>query len=156
MAGDPIPALTFKSADGKATPIESFRGKPMLIDFWATWCAPCVASMPKLAEIYSEGKEKGLVFISVDQDEDASKASDFLAKKGYTWPNFHDGDGEIEKLMGSSGIPRTVLVDAKGQIVYDGTGGDENHLRAHIAQLGPEFKDLVPKAAQPSPCVVSK
>lgn len=91
--------------------------------------------------------------ISVDQDQEASKAVDFLAKNGYEWPNFHDGDGEIEKLMGSGGIPRTVLVDASGQIVYDGTGMDEKRLRTRLAQLGPEFRDLTPKAP---PCVDSK
>jgi thiol-disulfide isomerase/thioredoxin/outer membrane lipoprotein-sorting protein len=155
MTGEIVPALKFKSADGKAVAIESFRGKPVLLDFWATWCAPCVASTPMLAEIYKEGKDKGLVMISVDQDQEATKASDFLSKKGYDWPNFHDGDGEIEKLMGSGGIPRTVLVDAKGQIVYDGTGMDENHLRTHLAQLGPEFRDLTPKP-QPAPCVAAK
>jgi thiol-disulfide isomerase/thioredoxin len=128
----------------------------VLIDFWATWCAPCVASMPKLAEIYKEGKDKGLVMISVDQDQEASKAADFLAKNGYEWPNFHDGDGEIEKLMGSGGIPRTVLVDAGGQIVYDGTGMDESHLRTHLAKLGPQFRDLTPKPPQPAPCVAAK
>jgi thiol-disulfide isomerase/thioredoxin len=154
--GDPIPALKFKSADGNVTAIESFRGKPVLIDFWATWCAPCVASMPKLAEIYKEGKDKGLVLLSIDQDEEASKATDFLAKKGYTWPNFHDGDGQIQEQMGSSPIPRMVLVDAKGTVVYDSSGTDENGLRAHIAQLGPEFKDLAPKPAQTVPCVASK
>jgi thiol-disulfide isomerase/thioredoxin len=156
MTGDTVPALKFKTVDGKAVAIESFRGKPVLLDFWATWCAPCVASMPKLAEIYKEGKDKGLVMISVDQDQEASKAVDFLAKKGYDWPNFHDGDGEIEKLMGSGGIPRTVLVDARGQIVYDGTGMDESHLRTHLAKLGPEFRDLTPKPPQPTPCVAAK
>ncbi len=156
MAGDPIPPLKLKSPDGKVTSIETFRGKPVILDFWATWCDPCVASMPKLAEIYNQGREKGLVFISVDQDEDASKAADFLAKKGYAWPDFHDGDGEIEKLMGSSGIPRTVIVDAKGEIVYDGAGMDENRLRTHLAQLGLQFADLAPKPKQAVPCVASK
>lgn len=156
MTGDTVPALKLKSADGKVVPIESFRGKPVLLDFWATWCAPCVAAMPKLAQIYKEGKDKGLVLLSIDQDEDAAKATAFLEKNGYSWTNFHDGDGEIQNLMGSSPIPRTVLVDAKGQIVYDTTAGDENHLRSHLAQLGPEFHDLAPRAVQAPPCVVSK
>ena len=156
MAGDTVPALKFKSDDGKTIPIESYRGKPVLIDFWATWCAPCVAAMPKLAEIYKEAKDRGLVLLSVDQDEDAAKATEFMAKNGYPWPNFHDGDGEIEKLMGSGAVPRTVLVDAKGQIVFDGSGGDENRLRTHLAQLGPEFKDLAPKLLPSPPCVASK
>lgn len=156
MAGDTVPSLKFKAADGKTVAIESFRGKPVLIDFWATWCAPCVAAMPKLAALYNEGKDKGLVLISVDQDEDPAKAADLLAKKGYAWPNFHDGDGAIEKLMGSSPIPRLVLVDPQGRIVYDGAGADENRLRKHISQLGPEFRDLAPKAPQPAPCVAAK
>ena len=107
--------------------------------------------MPKLAAIYKEAKERGLSMVTVDQDEDAGKAADFLSKAGYTSPNFHDGDGEIENLMGSSGIPRAVLVDASGRVVYDGTGDDEKRLRMHLAQLGPEFKDLAtpPAAAQP-------
>ena len=152
LAGGTIPDLKFKFPDGKIVSIESLRGKPVLIDFWATWCAPCVAAMPKMAEIYKEGKDKGLVLLSVDEDEDAAKAGDFLQKRGYAWQNFHDGDGGVAKLMGSSPIPRVVLVDAKGQIVYDGTGGDENRVRTHIARLGPEFRDLAPKA---SPCDVA-
>lgn len=152
MAGDTIPALKFESADGKVVPIESFRGKPVLIDFWATWCAPCVAAMPNLEKIYKQGKDKGLVLLSVDQDESASKAAGFLAKKGYSWQNFHDVDGAIAKLMGSTPIPRAVLIDARGTIVYDGTGADEDRLRTHLSELGPEFRDL---ASKTNPCDVA-
>jgi thiol-disulfide isomerase/thioredoxin len=155
MTGDTIPALKFKSANGKTVAMESFRGKPVLIDFWATWCGPCVAEMPKLAEIYKQGKEKGLVFLTVDQDEDEAKAAEFLSKHGYDWPNFSDADGGIAKLMGSGPLPRKVLVDAKGQIVYDGFSSDEARLLKHIAELGPEFADFAPKPQQ-APCVASK
>lgn len=158
MAGDPVPSMKFKSVDGAVKPIESFRGKPMLIDFWATWCAPCIASMPHLAELYELGKSKGLVLISVDQDEDSTKATDFLAKHGYGWPNFHDGDGAIASLMPSNGIPHVVLVNSQGVIAYDGTGMDEDRLRARIAKLGPEFADFAPKPKSTpcSPTVQSK
>ena len=153
--GDLIPALKLKSADGKVVEMASYRGMPVLLDFWATWCAPCVASMPQLAAIYKEGKDKGLVLLSVDHDEEAASASSFMTKKGYSWPNFHDGDGEVEKLMGSSGIPRLVLVDAQGTIVFDTTGSDENKLREHLAKLGPAYADLAPKP-KPSPCTVPR
>jgi thiol-disulfide isomerase/thioredoxin/outer membrane lipoprotein-sorting protein len=154
MAGDPMPPLKFKAADGSLKTIESFRGKPVLIDFWATWCAPCVAAMPKLAELYKDAKSKGLVLISVDQDEDAAKAAEFLKKQGYDWENFHDGDGAIAKLLPSPGIPHMVLVDASGTVAYDTTGGDDNRLRMHLAKLGSDFADLAPKP-KASPCNVA-
>jgi hypothetical protein len=107
-------------------------------------CGPCVAGFPQLAKVYEEAKDKGLVLISIDQDEYAATAANFFAKKGYTWPEFHDGGGEIENLMGSSGIPRLVLVDTEGQITYDGDG-DDNKLRTHLAGRGQEFQELAPK-----------
>lgn len=147
MTGEQVPPLKLKSADGKVVGIE--------LDFWATSCAPCVAALPELAEIYQEAKEKGLVLLAVDQDEDQAAAVNFLAKKGYTWPDFHDGDGAIENLMGSSGVPRAVLVDAQGMIVYDTTGLDGDKLRTHLAKLGPDFASLAPKSKL-APCAASK
>jgi thiol-disulfide isomerase/thioredoxin len=66
MTDDPIPTLRFKGADGKVVSIESYRGKPLLLDFWATWCGSCVAGLPELAELYQQAKDKGLVLISID------------------------------------------------------------------------------------------
>lgn len=100
LRGELAPSLKLESEDGKVVALESFRGKPVLLDFWATWCGPCVAALPQLAQIYQEAKDKGLVLLTVDQDEEANTAAEFLAKKGYAWRNFHDGDGEIEKLVG--------------------------------------------------------
>jgi thiol-disulfide isomerase/thioredoxin len=149
LAGEQVPPLKLKSADGKVTPLESFRGKPVLIDFWATWCAPCVEALPELAKIYEETKDKGLELVSVDRDEEAKTASDFFAKKGYAWPDFHDG-GDIEKLIGGSGIPRIMLVDGGGKVVYDGSADDDS-LRGEIAKLGPEYVSLKPKPKE-NPC----
>jgi thiol-disulfide isomerase/thioredoxin len=155
MTGDQVPSLKLKSADGKVVALDSFRGKPVLLDFWATWCGPCVEALPQLSRIYSEAKDKGLVLLAVDQDEVANTATEFLAKKGYTWRDFHDGDGEVERLVGSSGIPRTMLIDAQGKIIYDASGMDEDSLRTEIAKLGPEYAALAPKPKQ-VPCVASK
>jgi thiol-disulfide isomerase/thioredoxin len=154
LAGAQAPSLKLKSADGKVIPLESFRGKSVLIDFWATWCGPCVAALPQLAQIYQEAKDKGLVLISVDQDEEPKTAADFWSKKGYTWPNFHD-DGAIETLMGSAGVPRTVLIDAQGKVVYDRAGYSEEDLRTEIAKLGPQYAPLSPKPKE-TPCIASK
>lgn len=153
LSGQQAPDLNLKSSDGKLVSLDSFRGKPILLDVWATWCAPCVRGLAELALIYAEAKDKQLVILSVDQDEEAKTATDFLAKKGFTWPNFHD-DGEISKSLGSSGIPRTILIDPQGRIVYDGMGA-EDELRTAVVKLGPEYASLAPKPQQ-APCSVSK
>jgi len=154
LSGQPAPDLNLKSSDGKLVSLNSFRGQPVLLDVWATWCAPCVKGLGVLALIYAEAKDKHLVLLSVDQDEEAKTATDFLAKKGFAWPNFHDDDGEVSKTLGSSGIPRTILIDPQGKIVYDGNGA-EDELRTAVTKLGPEYASLAPKP-QAAPCSVAK
>jgi thiol-disulfide isomerase/thioredoxin len=151
LEGQMVPALKLTAADGKTISTDTLRGKPVVLDFWATWCAPCEKNLEKLATLYQQTKDKDLVFISIDRDEDAVTARSFLAKKGYEWPNVHD-DGRITQAVGMSGIPRTILVDRDGKIVYDRSGetGDEK-LRVAIANLGPEFASVAPKPTMP-PC----
>lgn len=150
LVGVQAPPLKLKSADGRIESLESLRGKPVLIDIWATWCAPCVEALPKFDKLYHEATDKGLVMISIDRDQEAAKATDFLSKKGYTWPNFHD-DGEIEKLLGSSGIPRVLLIDAQGKVVYDAGGTTDDALRTQIVKLGAEYTSFAPRKDNPCP-----
>lgn len=160
LTGKAAPPLTLKSADGKQVSLASFRGKPVLIDLWATWCAPCVESLPRLARLYQQTRKTNLVMIAIDRDEDAKNAIDFLAKKNYTWPNFHD-EGEARKAFGASGIPRIILIDAEGEIVYDAVGVraddrvNEDALVTAVSKLGPEYAFLAAKKQQ-DPCVASK
>jgi len=155
LTGQSVPPLTLKAPDGKQISLDSFRGKPVLIDFWATWCAPCVKAMPKLADLYQQTRDKGLVLLTIDLDEDAKAATDFLTKHHYAWVNFHD-DGDAKKAFGEHfGIPRTILIDVTGKIVYDSSGDNDDQLLAAVAKLAPEYAFLVPKL-QPNPCVASK
>jgi thiol-disulfide isomerase/thioredoxin len=154
MTGMQAPSLKLKSADGKVVSLDSFRGKPVLIDFWATWCGPCIEALPQVAKIYQEAGDKGLVLLSVDQDEEAKTAADFWSKKSYAWPDFHDA-GDIEKVMGASGIPRMVLINARGEIVFDATAPSDDQLRKEIAKLGPQYASLLAKPKQ-APCACSE
>ena len=154
QTGKAAPPLTLKSADGKQVTLASFRGKPVLIDLWASWCAPCVDSLPRLAHLYRQTRDTNLVIIAIDRDEEAKDATDFLARKNYTWPDFHD-EGEVRKAFGASGIPRSILIDAKGVIVYDAVGVREDDLITAVLKLGPEYAFLASKEQQ-DPCVASQ
>lgn len=144
MVGQLAPDVAFTGADGKKIALSSYRGKPVLLDFWAIWCGPCILSMPGLKRIYSDGKDKGLTVLAVDRDNEAETATLYLARHGYTWTDFHDTDKQVEKQFKGEGIPLVVLVDASGRIVYYDFGGDEAALRKAIAALGPEFASLAP------------
>lgn len=153
LTGKPAPDVQLVGADGKRASLSSYRGKPVLLDFWATWCAPCTESMPKLAELQKDAGMKGLVLLSIDEDDDVKKADDYLAQHHYAWPNTQD-DGKIGDAFSKMGIPLYVLIDAQGKIVFYGsgtTGPQETALRKAVAALGPEFASLAP-SEKPQPC----
>jgi len=145
MVGQIVPEVTFAGTDGNEVALSTYRGRPLLIDFWATWCAPCVAALPSLNRIYAEFKGKGMEFISFDQesevgdDGDAAKAAKYLAEHHYDWKNFHDSDRKVATALQCDGIPLVVLIDANGKIVYFDFGRKEADLRKAIASLGPAF-----------------
>lgn len=105
LIGKPAPDVRLRSPDGKATTLIAFRGKPIFIEFWATWCAPCVELLPELKKLHEETAPKGLVWISVDNDEDPAPPTSFLAQEHVSWPNFHDGDESLGKAFGRQGFP---------------------------------------------------
>lgn len=144
LTGKPAPEVQVVAADGKRVPLSSYHGKPVLLDFWATWCSPCVANLPKLADLMKEAGPKGLVLLSIDEDDEAKTGNDYLAKHDFTWPNTLD-DGSIGDAFSKNMIPLYVLIDASGKIVYYGQGMQENELRKAVSKLGPEFASLAPK-----------
>ena len=136
LAGKPAPVLTLENRHGKRVTLQDFRGKPVLLDFWATWCPPCIAALDPLKKLQEESQQKDLVVLGINEDEDAQTANNFLARRSIPWANFHD-DGEIWRAFPSnSGIPYYVLIDANGQIVFSKPSAEESELRAAIAKLG--------------------
>ena len=141
LTGTMAPELKLRSGNNTVL-LSSYHAKPVLLEFWATWCAPCVAAIPSLKKIHAEASTKGLVMLGIDEDEDEKTALDFLAKQNEGWPNYHDGDGEIERALGLGGVPKLILVDASGKIVYAQVGFQESQVRAAISKLGPEYAEL--------------
>jgi thiol-disulfide isomerase/thioredoxin/outer membrane lipoprotein-sorting protein len=136
MVGKTAPDVTLTAEDGKTVALSSLRGKPVLLDLWATWCGPCLESMPALGRIARDVHGQGVMVVSVDQDTEAEDATRYLARHGYGWPNYHDPDGKVMKAFEDQSIPLTVLIDAHGKIVYYDYGGDEEAVRKAIAGLG--------------------
>lgn len=138
MVGKMAPPLTLHAADNSSLQLSSLRGHPVLIDLWATWCAPCLGEMPLIDHIFQKTKGTGLVVLSVDYDSDPKTALDFLARKNYGWRNYHFDPKEPGFPL--HGIPLLVLVDGEGRIVYYyNAADDEPGLLSAIRHLGPAF-----------------
>ncbi len=134
--GRVFPAIAEQDLDGKPLTLEAHRGKVVLVDFWATWCGPCVAELPNVLAAYEKYRGKGfeIVGISLDQDKDA--LTTFISEKKMAWPQFFDGKGWENKLsqeFGISSIPATFLLDKEGRIVAKDLRGDE--LDQELARL---------------------
>lgn len=106
--------------DGKQFKLSDLRGKPVLIDFWATWCGPCVAELPTLKRAHQRFADQGLVIVSVSLDNQAETARKFASQQGMTWPQLWAQDafkGELAELYGVSGVPATFLIGPDGKVV---------------------------------------
>jgi thiol-disulfide isomerase/thioredoxin len=142
IVGQIAPDVTMSQPDGKKVALSSYRGKPVLIDFWATWCGPCLVFMPSFNRIHDETKDKGLVLLSIDENENPDDGNLYFTRHHYGWTNYHDSDKKIRAAFKGEGIPMTVLLDGQGKVVYSSIGGDEAELRKAIASLGPEFASV--------------
>ena len=122
LPGSPAPDIKLLSPDGKAFSFASFKGKYIYIDFWATWCGPCIKEIPSLIELEKEyhGKDIAFVSISFDKDADVPKWKNFIKKNTMgniqLWANT-EGNKRLTKSWNISSIPRFVILDREGKVV---------------------------------------
>lgn len=127
--------LKFTAVDGTQVDLSQMRGKVVLIDFWATWCGPCVGEVPHVVEAYKKYHDKGFEIIGISLDQDLKKLTDFTQKNGMTWPQYFDGKGwknKISSANGITGIPAMWLVDKEGHLV---TKNARSNLAAQVESL---------------------
>ncbi|MDR3621612.1 MAG: TlpA disulfide reductase family protein [Paludisphaera borealis] len=117
--GKPAPSLEVQDLSGKTVRLASLRGKYVLVDFWATWCAPCIAELPRQQEAYRKYHDAGLEVVGVSLDETRSAVVDFVKVRKLPWAQFHNGTAgaDLVEAFGVSSIPANYLIDPEGNIV---------------------------------------
>lgn len=131
--------LAFTSTEGKEIDLAAMKGKVVLVDFWATWCPPCIHEMPNVIAAYEKFHEQGFEVIGVSLDQDEAELKRFIEERKMTWPQFFDGKGwenELAAKHGISSIPATFLIGKDGKIAHSNLRGEAlEALEARVAEL---------------------
>jgi len=116
--GVPAPNFTFPGLDGKKVSLADYKGKVVLLNIWATWCAPCVAEMPSMEKLYQELKDEDFELLAVSVDESGVEVvTPFMKKHKLSFPVLLDTQGDIKSLYQLTGIPESFIMDKDGIIV---------------------------------------
>ncbi len=138
LIGKAAPNLTMQDVNGKNVSISDFKGKYLLVDFWASWCGPCRAENPNVVEAYNKYKNKNFTVLGVSLDNDKQAWKDAISKDGLAWNHMSDlkmWDSEAVKAYGFDGIPFNVLIDPQGNIIASSLRGPA--LEEKLAQVLP-------------------
>ncbi len=123
----PMPAPDFKllDMDEDTHTLKQYRGKVVLINFWGTWCPPCIREMPSLEKLYLKLKGKPFVMLAINQWEDEERVFEFMGqlKTIPTFPILFDPDSKVSAAFGVKGLPSSYILDKQGRVVYRATGG---------------------------------
>ena len=118
-----VPEFSLKDLNGKRVGIKQFKGKIVLLNFWATWCAPCKEEMPSMEVLHRQFRDKNFALLTVSVDYGGVKSvQEFINKHQYTFPVLLDPKCEIFDLFKVKGIPTTFLVDKKGKMIGKAIG----------------------------------
>jgi peroxiredoxin len=113
-AGVPATDFTLTDLQGRTQSLSQYRGKIVLLNFWATWCKPCTTEMPAMQATYDQLKDKGFVVLAVNELEDDQKVAEHIKTYGHTFPVLMDKDNRVANLYGVYGLPVSVFIDEQG------------------------------------------
>lgn len=122
MTGQAAPAFSTQTLDDEPLSLEDLKGRPIVLNFWSTWCVPCKVEHPVLQAGAATYGPQGVVFLGVLYGDEPNKASAFLKKNGSAFPTLVDPEGAMAVDYGVAGVPETFFIDAEGQIVLKVSG----------------------------------
>jgi peroxiredoxin len=132
------PDFTLHTLGGPNLRLQEQRGRVVMVNFWATWCAPCRQEMPQLNKLYEKYRASGFVLLGVNVDDDTRRAADVASKLGLKFPVLLDTDKTVSRIYDLSTMPSTVLIDRDGRVRYVHRGylvGDEAMYDKQIRDL---------------------
>jgi thiol-disulfide isomerase/thioredoxin len=116
------PGFVLSAPDGSRHSLEDMRGKPVIVNFWATWCPPCRAEMPSMQRAWEQVKDDGILMVAVNVGEDAATISQFTSEVPVDFPLPMDLDSKVAQQWPMRGLPTTFVVDPEGRLVYKAQG----------------------------------
>lgn len=132
-----MPVLEGETLQGGKLRPSDHRGRVLVVNFWATWCAPCREEQPVLSSVEASGGETGPVFVGVDYRDDPAAARAYLREFGVSYPSLEDASGSLAYRFGVPFLPSTIVVDTSGQMRYKVVGAiDRATLEDLIRRVG--------------------
>jgi thiol-disulfide isomerase/thioredoxin len=133
--------IQFKDANGKIVNLEALKGKVIFINFWATWCPPCLAEMPSVNRLYEQFKnDSEVVFLMIDADSDSPKAQAYMDRKSYKLPVYTFAS-QLPKELFKGSLPTTIVFDKKGRISFNEEGA-ANYANPKFIAFIKQLKEL--------------
>jgi peroxiredoxin len=130
-AGDRAPGFSLTADNGQGVGLSDYKGKWVLLNFWASWCPPCVQETPSLIQLQEEFRDRGLVVLGVSEDESKEAYDQFLERFKVTFPTVRDTTKSVKIRYGTTLVPDSYLINPEGYVVREYTGA-ENWTRPEV------------------------
>lgn len=114
MLGKPAPDFTLTTTDGQTVKLSDYRGRPLIVNFWASWCIPCRAEFPQFEQARAANAAAGLEVLGIVHEDGADSATAFAAAEGAQWPLLMDPDNTAYNAFRAAGVPSTYFIDRDG------------------------------------------
>ena len=135
--GNTAPDLALLDLAGQEVSLSEYRGRPVMLNFWAVWCGFCRVELPEMQAVYEEHQDRGFVILAIDVQEEQSVVQPFADELGLTFPVLLDGKGEVTRSYQVRGLPTSYFVDQNGVIVGVQVGPvDRLWMIKYLAQVG--------------------